>query len=144
MKMFLMLFVLATLSFGCNKEKAATRKLKGDWKVTVRATHWQNGSSTAPQSTTYSNIGTLSMDKNGEGILNDFDPQYDPITAKHFMDGDERIRLTYMDGVLHGDFYVTWGWDKKSFQMAKRNIEYPTPPQAYESYVELIYICEKK
>lgn len=144
MKIFLMLFVLATLSFGCNKEKSANRKLKGDWKVTLRLTHWQNGYSTAPTVTTYSNMATLSMDKNGEGTLKDTDPQYSPLKAKHFMDGNERIQLSDENGTILGDLYVTWGWDKKSFQMADRNMHYGTPSESYESYVEELYICKKK
>lgn len=64
--------------------------------------------------------------------------------VKHFVDGDERFELLDINGDSNGVFYVTWGWDKKSFQMTQRDMIYGTDNQEYEVFSEVILICKKK
>ena len=64
--------------------------------------------------------------------------------VKHFVDGDERFELFDINGDSNGVFNVTWGWDKKSFQMTQRDMIYGTDNQEYEVFSEVILICKKK
>lgn len=144
MKVFLILFVLSALAFGCNKEKVINRKLKGDWEVTYRSTFWQNGFNTVPQTNEIANWAILSLDKNGEGTLKVYGEEDQPLIVKHFVDGDERFEILDFNGDSNGVFNVTWGWDKKSFQMTQRDMIYGTDNQEYEVFSEVILICKKK
>ncbi|HTO35173.1 MAG TPA: hypothetical protein VLZ72_02975, partial [Flavobacterium sp.] len=104
----------------------------------------QNGFNTAPQTNEIANWAILSLDKNGEGTLKVYGEEDQPLIVKHFVDGDERFEILDFNGDSNGVFNVTWGWDKKSFQMTQRDMIYGTDNQEYEVFSEVILICKKK